>query len=34
MADWLKEFYQTTDALPEAFLADRHDLPPQTRDWS
>ena len=34
MADWLSEFYQTTEPLPETFLADRHDTPAQTRDWS
>ena len=34
MAEWLKDFYATTEALPETFLADRTDSPPQTRDWS
>lgn len=34
MAEWLKDFYASTEALPEAFLADRIDSPPQTRDWS
>ncbi len=34
MADWLKGFYEATEPLPEAFLADRNDSPPQTRDWS
>ena len=34
MAQWLQDFYQTTPALPEAFLEDRQDVPPQTRDWS
>ena len=34
MAEWLKGFYATTEALPETFLAERADSPPQTRDWS
>ena len=34
MADWLKGFYETTEPLPDNFLADRNDSPPQTRDWS
>lgn len=34
MADWLATFYQTTEPLPAAFLADRMDEPPQSRDWS
>lgn len=34
MADWLREFYRLTEALPDTFLSDRHDSPPQTRDWS
>jgi len=33
MADWLKDFYETTEPLPDTFLADRNDSPPQTRDW-
>jgi antitoxin VapB len=34
MGEWLAGFYQTTEPLPEAFLADRGDNPPQVRDWS
>ena len=34
MADWLVEFYQATEPLPDIFLGDRNDSPPQTRDWS
>lgn len=34
MADWLAAFYQTTEPLPDAFLADRIDAPPQVRDWA
>lgn len=34
MADWLSRFYQSSDALPESFLADRVDGAPQERDWS
>lgn len=34
MAKWLKGFYASTEPLPEDFLADRQDLPPQERDWS
>ncbi|HAL39250.1 MAG TPA: AbrB family transcriptional regulator [Polaromonas sp.] len=34
MADWLRSFYEATEALPDTFLADRNDSPPQTRDWS
>lgn len=32
--DWLAEFYQTSEALPESFLAERIDSPPQVRDWT
>lgn len=34
MGEWLRAFYATTDALPDSFLAERHDAPPQERDWS
>ena len=34
MAEWLVGFYHTSDALPDDFLADRNDNPPQARDWS
>ena len=33
LADWLTGFYQATEPLPDAFLADRNDRPAQTRDW-
>ena len=34
MADWLSCFYDAAEPLPDTFLADRNDGPPQTRDWS
>ena len=34
MAEWLAAFYQTSDALPDDFLGNRKDSPPQTRDWT
>ena len=34
MADWLSCFYDAIEPLPDTFLADRNDGPPQTRDWS
>ncbi|OIP14829.1 MAG: AbrB family transcriptional regulator [Comamonadaceae bacterium CG_4_9_14_3_um_filter_60_33] len=34
MGQWLEDFYASTDALPADFLADRHDTPPQERDWT
>lgn len=34
MGDWLQNFYNSTSALPDEFLADRQDTPAQTRDWS
>ena len=34
MADWLQGFYESTEPMPETFLAERNDSPPQTRDWS
>ncbi|MDB5731146.1 MAG: AbrB family transcriptional regulator [Variovorax sp.] len=34
MADWLRAFYEATEPLPESFLADRDDAPPQVRDWT
>ncbi|MDP2811752.1 MAG: AbrB family transcriptional regulator [Rhodocyclaceae bacterium] len=34
LADWLKAFYETHEPLPDDFLADRNDSPPQPRDWS
>ncbi len=34
MGLWLQNFYDSTLALPEAFLSDRQDAPAQARDWS
>ncbi|MDP2065875.1 MAG: AbrB/MazE/SpoVT family DNA-binding domain-containing protein [Burkholderiaceae bacterium] len=34
LVEWLDALYQTTDPLPETFLADRNDPPAQHRDWS
>lgn len=34
LSGWLKTFYATSDPLPESYLADRHDAPPQGRDWT
>jgi antitoxin VapB len=34
MGKWLQDFYDTTQALPSDFLADRQDTPPQERDWT
>lgn len=34
MGVWLQNFYASTDALPDDFLADRQDAPAQVRDWS
>ena len=28
---WLRRFYGTTESLPESFLADRGDAPPEVR---
>jgi antitoxin VapB len=33
MGQWLQRFYATTEALPDDFLAERQDPPPQERDW-
>lgn len=33
MGLWLQQFYASTPPLPEEFLADRQDAPPQERDW-
>lgn len=33
MGEWLRSFYASTDALPDSFLAERQDAPPQERDW-
>ena len=34
MADWFTGFYVVTAPLPDTFLANRSDRPPQKRDWS
>ena len=34
MGQWLQQFYANNEALPEDFLAERHDPPAQERDWS
>ncbi|RYX89520.1 MAG: AbrB family transcriptional regulator [Comamonadaceae bacterium] len=34
MADWLTAFYKSSEPVPEGFLADRDDAPPQQREWS
>ncbi|MFM7026349.1 MAG: antitoxin [Limnohabitans sp.] len=34
MGLWLRQFYASTEPLPEEFLADRQDAPAQERDWS
>jgi len=34
MAQWLADFYQSTEPLPASFLAERTDSPAQERDWS
>lgn len=33
LGQWLENFYQVNDALPDSFLAERNDAPPQERDW-
>jgi antitoxin VapB len=33
MGRWLQQFYAASQPLPEDFLADRQDEPPQARDW-
>ena len=33
MGTWLQRFYANTAPLPDTFLADRGDTPPQQRDW-
>jgi len=34
MGRWLRDFYASSEPLPEDFLADRQDMPAQERDWS
>ncbi|MBS3934799.1 MAG: AbrB family transcriptional regulator [Sulfuritalea sp.] len=33
MGAWLHAFYASTEPLPDDFLAERQDAPPQERDW-
>lgn len=33
LGKWLSEFYASTEPLPDDFLAEREDAPPQQRDW-
>lgn len=33
LGQWLQAFYAATPLLPDDFLADRDDAPPQERDW-
>lgn len=33
MGAWLQDFYANSEPLPEDFLADREDAPPQVRAW-
>lgn len=33
MGAWLQAFYASTEPLPQEFLAERQDAPPQERDW-
>ena len=34
MGEWLTGFYQNSEPLPDQFLVERNDAPPQSRDWS
>lgn len=34
MAQWLANFYQSSEPLPDSFLDERADSPAQERDWS
>ena len=34
MGAWLQAFYANSEPLPDAFLSDRQDQPPQERDWA
>ena len=33
LGEWMRGFYDSTEPLPEEFLAERSDEPPQVRDW-
>ncbi|MBK7003278.1 MAG: AbrB family transcriptional regulator [Rhodoferax sp.] len=34
LGKWLQDFYACTDVLPQDYLKDRQDAPPQERDWT
>jgi antitoxin VapB len=34
MGAWLQQFYTNTEPLPEDFLLERRDTPPQEREWT
>jgi len=34
LATWLRGFYEDHPPLPDTYLAERVDGPPQTRDWT
>jgi antitoxin VapB len=33
LSQWLEDFYARHEPLPDDFLADRNDEPPQDREW-
>ncbi len=33
LGEWLREFYASTEPMPENFLAEREDTAPQQREW-
>jgi antitoxin VapB len=33
MGKWMGDFFARTPTLPDDFLADRNDTPPQDREW-
>lgn len=33
LGEWLRDFYAATEPMPDDSLAERHDGPPQQRDW-
>ena len=33
LGQWLQDFYSNFEPLPDDFLVDRQDSPPQERDW-
>jgi antitoxin VapB len=34
LSAWLQDFYASAERLPDDFLAERDDAPPQSRDWT